>query len=493
MLPFGRWFRVANARSSLCAALALGAVSCADASVEGRSADPRPNILLISLDTTRPDHLSVYGYARATSPVLSRLASEGILFETAYAPTATTGPTHVTVFTARYPIDHGVLKNGQVLSRESETLAERLSEEGFETGAVVSSFVLSRKFGYGRGFSAYDDDFSQSEGLADEVIWEGMRVEGKFSGTGGDTTRRALEWLDRRAQPERPFFLFVHYFDPHAPYLAPAEFDPGFDPKLELAVTPSGADDAELQREVAAYDRALAYTDREVGRLLDALDAAKLADHTLVVVIGDHGEGLMQHGHMHHGVHIYEEAVRVPLIMRWTERWPTPRRIAGPVQLVDLAPTLLRLAGASAETGVWAGPGFELEPSTVAEVTDRAIFLYRRHYQGGRLSDGLYAKGEKFGVRLGRWKLIYGPEEGTLELFDLEADPDESTNLVRREPEVAARLAERLREWTKPYRSSVNRARSSVNRAAGGGSSAQKAEEPSAADRARLRALGYVD
>jgi len=450
--------------------------ACGPGPRELRARDPRPNVLLISMDTTRSDHLSAYGYERPTSPRLTALAGQGVRVEAAYAPSATTGPSHATLFTGLPPIGHGVRKNGLPLAASFVTLAERLSGLGYETGGVVSSFVLSGRFGYGQGFDVFDDDFSRADTPEVTTIWEGREVAGRFYGRADDTTRRALGWLEGRPHPERPFFLFVHYFDPHDPYVPPPDFRPPFAPTPKEAL--------KLNRTIFLYDTLLAYTDREIGRLLDALDDMQVSDDTLVVVTGDHGEGLMAHGHMYHGVHVYEEAVRVPLIVRWPGHVPAGRVVSTPFALVDLAPSILELIGASPA----AEADDALRPRGLArlllagpptpEDASRPVFLYRRHYASGEeVGDGPPALGEKFGVREGRWKLIEGPEEGTLELFDLERDPGERANRVADEPERTEALRGAIAAWRARY-----------------GSAGDARVPPlSDEDRAHLRVLGYVE
>ena len=217
-------------RPSLLAWISLAGLACSPDAAELRAADPRPNILLVSLDTTRADHLSAYGYERDTSPTLRALSAEGVRFEVAYAPSATTGPSHASLFTSLYPLTHRVVKNGRSLAPEFDTMAELLSRAGFQTAAVVSSFVLSERFGYAQGFDVFDADFSGADVPSGTTLWEGHSVEGKFYGRADDTTRRALAWLDGRRAPDRPFFLFVHYFDPHDPYHVPRGFQPPFQP-----------------------------------------------------------------------------------------------------------------------------------------------------------------------------------------------------------------------------------------------------------------------
>jgi arylsulfatase A-like enzyme len=420
------------------------------------------------MDTTRADHLSAYGYERPTSERLEQLAAEGVRFEVAYAPSATTGPSHASLFTSLHPVAHGVLKNGYPLAAGLATLAEQLTHAGFETGAVVSSYVLNAKFGYDRGFGDYDDDVSRAATPSGTRLWEGQTVEGKFYGSADDTTRRALEWLEARERADRPFFLFVHYFDPHDPYLPPQGYQPPFTPDSKTAL--------KIPRTIFLYDTLLAFTDREIGRLLDGLARMGLDEDTVVIVTGDHGEGLMQRGHMFHGVHIYEEGVRVPLIARWPGHLPEGRVLDAPVDLLDVAPTLLELVGAK---GVGAFSGRSLVPVLRGDAEgepERPIFLYRRKYAGGEVAEGIHARGEKHGVRVGRWKLIHGPEEGTLELFDLESDPEERQNLAAREPERAAELGAMLDEWLLANQ--------------------RGAQEPvtlSEEDRRRLEALGYIE
>jgi len=448
--------------------LTILSIGCGPDARELRAADPRPDILIVSMDTTRADHLSAYGYGRDTSPNLRALAAQGMRFETAYAPSATTGPSHASLFTSLYPVAHGVLKNGHSLDAELDTLAERLSREGFDSAAVVSSYVLDARFGYGQGFARYDADFSQADVPSGVTLWEGEEIEGKFYGSADDTTRRALAWLDARPHPESPFFLFVHYFDPHDPYLMPAGFQPPF--------VPTGKEALKLNREIFRYDTLLAFTDREIGRLLARLAERGRERDTIVIVTGDHGEGLMQHGHMFHGAQVYEEAVRVPLIFRWPAQIAAGTIARQPVQLMDLAPTLFDLLGIDTDEGLQGTSLAGLLRGQVAEDAQRPIHLYRRHYEGGEVAPGIHAKGEKFGLRVGRWKLIDGPDEQSLELFDLELDPGELSNLAEAQPERAARMRLRLRHWRERH--------TRGDRPAG-----LLSEE----DRARLEALGYVE
>lgn len=445
-----------------------GLLACGPSTDELRGRDPRPNVLLISMDTTRADHLSAYGYGRDTSPSLTALAEQGMRFEVAYSPSATTGPSHASLFTSLAPIAHGVVKNGRPLDAEFETLAEVLGADGYETAAVVSSYVLSERFGFGQGFAHFDADFSRADVLAGDRLWEGEVVGGKFYGRADDTTRRALAWLDERENPERPFFLFVHYFDPHNPYLPPSDYVPPFTPGPQEAL--------KLNRTIFFYDMLLAFTDREIGHLLKGFDRRGLDPDTLVMVTGDHGEGLMAHGHMFHGVHIYEEGVRVPLIARWPGHIAPGEVVSEPARLEDIAPSVLELAGSVGDGPIYRGSMAQVLTGSGVLDAERPVHLYRRHYSGDDGVEGVYAEGEKFGLRRGRWKLIEGPEEGTLELFDLESDPEERTNLAEQEPERTARMRGEIEAW-----------RGSHTRT--DGADVLLSEE----DRARLEALGYAE
>lgn len=438
---------------------AFAAVSCG-----GGAEVSRPNILLVSLDTTRADHCSAHGYARDTTPNLTRLAEAGLRFEAAYAPSSTTSPSHATMFTGQYPISHRVLSNGLDLAEHHRTLAEALGGAGYQTAAVVSSFVLHSKFGLAQGFEVYDDDLPLEEALPrgeERTQYKGEELNEAFDRRAQFATSRALRWLERERDPARPFFLFVHYMDPHN------RIDP---PEPYLSLFANGPEGAAINR----YDAMIAYTDQELGRLVDGLARLGLED-TLVVVTGDHGEGLMEHGYMTHGVQIYEESVRVPFVVRWSGRVAPGSRRSEPIELVDLAPTLLELAGVPEQwersrgrslADAWTASG-ELEP-------EREVFLFRRPY-ADTVKSGIPVRGVQYGLRAGRWKLIWGPDEGRVELYDLAADPGESEDLSGEEPERVAAMRARIETLL-----------------AESDTSEPVEDSSTEIDREKLRALGYV-
>ena len=415
--------------------LLAGLVGCA-------RAPARPDILLITVDTLRADHCSAYGYGRPTTPRLEGLAARGVQFEVAYTSMATTAPAHATLFTGLLPRWHGMLKNGHVLAPSHPTLAEAMTAAGYRTAAVVSSFVLDRRFGLARGFSSYDDRFSGEGATLHPEKWQGVEVESPFDRRADETSARAVEWLrgegylgPARAPGTPPFFLWVHYFDPHHPYDPPADHATRFPPLGEKP----------LDRDIAAYDAEIHFADAQIGTLVDALAAAGALERTLTVVTADHGEGLMQHGHMQHGLNLYEEAVRIPLVVHWPSAL-APHRVAAPAQLADIAPTLAAIGGAR-----WAvaGAGRSLEAVLAGrESLDerREIFLQRRHYEGA-VAERRHVGGPKYAIRAGRWKYIESRAEDTAELYDLVADPREERNLMSAMPAAATGVPVRLAGW----------------------------------------------
>jgi arylsulfatase A-like enzyme len=422
-----------------------------------------PNVLMISIDTLRQNHCSAYGYERDTTPNLRLLAEEGARFDLAYAPSSSTAPSHATMFTSLYPVTHQVLKQGQTLAQGDYTLAEHLNAQGYQTAAVVASFVMAVKFGFAQGFTFYDDDFKASTATIHRRYWKGQ--PDVIDQHAIETTRKAIHWLKRKRSGEHPFFLFVHYFDPHAPYVPPEPFASRF--------APPGRQPTELEQITGRYDGEIALTDREIGKLFEALKKAGLSDH---------GECLGEHDHVGHSINIYEEAVRVPLLFRWPNRIAKGCVFSAPVEQVDLAPTILDLIDVKAD-------GFSFQGRSLAGALrgdddasldmDRPVYLYREYYENRRMKlhsgKQVLLKGGKSGIRAGKWKYIEGKEENTRELFDLFADPREQVNLTATMPHKAAELASQLEAWEQ-----VHHRKESLK------------DKLSEKDRERLRALGYV-
>jgi arylsulfatase A-like enzyme len=456
----------------LAAATPCEPTRAAETAVAAGTTASGPNLLVVSIDTLRADHTSPYGYGRDTTPGLSALAAQGTLFAVAYAPSPSTAPSHATLFTGQYPGSHGLLKNGIDLDGRMRTLAEILGEHGYQTAAVVSSFVLDARFGFDQGFGTYLDDFPKDEAKGKVDTWEDHEVEGGFDARADDTTRRVLRWLWLDRDAERPFFLFVHYFDPHTPYSPP----PGTLLRFPPDPYPAGAGDAgDRRREgIRGYDAEIVFADQEVGRLLEELDRLELAGETLVVVTADHGEGLLDHGFWRHGVDVHEEAVRIPLVVRWPGVVAAGRRSDAPVELVDLAPTLLDLLGVDHSPEHFEGRSLAAYLRGEGELdADDPVFLYRRNYDPTVVKDEQLA-GEQHGVRRGHWKLI-DRSQGDDALYDLARDPGERDNRIDAEPERAAALRRLLDEWRSGHAEP----------------SAPPALDPE--ERRALEALGYVE
>lgn len=413
--------------------LLLALLSCPAAC---HPAAERPNVVLVSIDTLRADALSASG-GPVRTPVLDALAREGVLFTRAIAPSPETAASHATLFTGLDVLNHGVLRNGDSLPDADRTLAETFRSADYATAAFVSSFVLDPRFGWSRGFERYDASFSEdgstmsTENAYEGAFWEEHEFSG-FDRRAAATTRAALAWL---ASAREPFFLFVHYFDPHAPYRAPPPFErraAKASYELEHRSAPGLAPGA-LAQLIRSYHGEVLYTDFWLGRLMLGLVRRGVQERTLVVITGDHGEGLGQHGWVEHGRHLYDEQVAVPLLFHWPERIEPREPIGVAVGLVDAAETITSLAGIGPPHRAVSTP---LAATLLegAEPPEATLFGYRR-----RLSPQVRRNGEMFSVRQGRWKYIAGVEDHE-ELYDLETDPGELRNVAVRRPDVARRL-----------------------------------------------------
>jgi len=391
-------------------------------------------VVLVTIDTLRADVVGSYGGAPGTTPSLDALALRGARFERAFSPAPLTLPSHVTLLTGMDPPEHGVRHNAvYVLEADVPTLAEALQREGFATAAFVSSFILSRRFGLARGFDVYDDAL-------------GLRRSGRGGVTIAERTAdqvvdAALAWLD--GAPPR-FFLWVHLYDPHAPYQPPEPFATRF------------ARDR--------YRGEVAFADAQVGRLLEGLAARHPAEGTLVAVTSDHGESRGEHGEPTHAYTLYDATQHVPLIVAGPGV-PAGRSVPGLVRLADVAPTLLFLAGAPSPSGA---SGESLVPLLAAEGPAAAPRVAYLETLATRLDFGW---SPLLGVRTERHKYLRAPRP---ELYDLEADPREERNLAEREPGL-------LRELDAQLEATL------AGRPAGAPNLA-----PGAEARARLEALGYV-
>lgn len=362
----------------------------------GAPAGAEPNVLLLTLDTTRADAIGAYGGREARTPVLDGLAARGLRWAQAITPTPLTLPAHASLLTGLAPPEHGVRTNGtDVLSKGMPTLAEAYGSRGYATAGFVASPVLDRHFGIARGFGRYSD-------------------RSTFERSGRQMTDTALEWLGR--QPAgKPLFLWVHYHDPHAPY-----FFPGMDPKATLTQRYAG--------EVASMDR-------EIGRLLAALPGG--AERWLIAAVGDHGESLGEHGEPDHGIFVYHATMHVPLLLAGPGV-PRGKVVKEAVSTRRLASTLLGLSGTSPRTALPFGrplpgiPGLNAGPPSPVYMDNR----YTLTAYGWSPLEGMFD---------GRFKLIVAPRP---ELYDLAADPGETRNLLEHQegrPQEGRQHARRLK------------------------------------------------
>ena len=395
------------------------------------------NVLLITLDTTRADRLGCYGYEEARTPYLDALAREGVRFARAYAPVPLTLPAHASILSGLHPVAHGVRNNGHDLGPGIATLAQVLKARGFSTAAFVSSFSVDSRFGLDRGFDVYDDTFEAAQPL------KGANAERRAEAT----FERFSRWL-AGAGPAR-FFAWVHYYDPHLPYDPPSPF------REEASGRP--------------YDGEIAYMDRYVGAVRNALEARGLLDETLVVVAGDHGEGLGDKVERGHGIFLYDETLRVPLLLFDREVFRRPLVVESAVRLIDVAPTVLALLGLESEAAGMQGKSLVswIRGRSAGDLDALVETFYPRENFGWSELVGWISRG---------WKLIQSPRP---ELFDLRADPGERTNLFGTEAAKARELAEGLEQEI---------LRLGRGPDASGGAAPGRAE-----DRERLRSLGYVN
>jgi arylsulfatase A-like enzyme/Tfp pilus assembly protein PilF len=418
----------------LAAAGGLAAPGCNRIDLSAAPDVARPSVLLVSIDTLRADHVGVYGAASAETPRLDALAAAGARFATAIAPAPLTLPSHASLLTALDPPRHGVRHNGVYhLEAGIETLAERFQSAGYATGAVVGAVVLARRYGLDQGFESYDDGTSSRRSGAG----------GFLERSAAEVTDRALGWLE---SAPRPFFLWVHYYDPHHDYRPPPPFAERF------ASSP--------------YDGEVAYVDSQLGRLLDALERGESRRKTLILVTSDHGESLGEHGESTHAYTLYDGVLRVPLILAGPG--VTPGRVVETlVRTVDVAPTLLALSGLPALAGA------DGEPLT-AFLSDGPPPPARIAYAetlATRIEQGW---SPLFAVRSERHLFVRAPRP---ELYDVSADPAQLENLLEGDPARVPAEAEEL-------------ARSLEERTAG-----REQPGPLALDRESLdevRALGYA-
>ncbi len=396
----------------------------------------QPNVILITIDTLRADHIGCYGFTDIQTPTLDGLAHDGVLFQRAISQVPLTWPSHAAILTGTYPFQNGVQDfTGQPLEARFRSVAQAFKAHGYATGAVVSAFVLDRSWGLARGFDFYDDAFSAETFQKKDI--------GLVDRKAGESVNHAIAWLNKN--PRRPFFFWLHLYDPHSPYDPPEPY--------------------RSQYRAHPYDGEIAYADQELGRLVAWLKSKHAYDQTMVVVLSDHGESLGDHGEKEHGFFIYNSTVHIPLIVKPPDGSGIHAgSVNMPVETIDVAPTLLQVAG--------------IKDQIQNQFETKGLFGAQANPADQAYSETFYPFSSfgwspLHGLETSRYHYIEAPEP---ELYDVQADPGEKNNLASQQTATVAVLKEKLQTLLREKPFSPGQANAALN--------------PDAQE--KLRALGYV-
>ncbi|HEX3703289.1 MAG TPA: sulfatase-like hydrolase/transferase [Vicinamibacterales bacterium] len=412
---------------------AAGAAAC----VLSLHAQPAPpNIVFVTIDTVRADHLGAYGYTKGATPTLDRLSHEGVRFADATSQAPLTGPAHAALLTGTYPARLGVRDNATTpLPPGVTTMAELFKARGYRTGAFIGAFIVDAQYGFGRGFDTFDAQFAHFDN-ADKI---------NARRPGGEVTDAAVHWIDA-APRSGPIFAWVHLYDAHGPYDAPAPY------RARFAAAP--------------YDAAIAYVDACIGRIVSALEQTGRLETTIVAVVADHGEGLGEHGEKEHGMFLYDAVLHVPWIMRLPGRQHAGTVVATQVRSIDVMPTLAELAHVSIPEHI---DGESVVPSIDGRPRPEPPPSYAETYYP-KLHFGL---SELASVRVGDWKYIDAPRP---ELYQVSRDRAERTNVIGTRAALAAGLSGEAQKIAASF----------------GAATRVPPKQPDADTLARLKSLGYA-
>jgi len=415
---------------------------CSVGSPVVRTQSAAPNVLLVTIDTVRADHIGAYGATTGATPTLDRLAREGVRFADATSQAPLTGPAHAAILTGQYPARLGVRDNASTpIPSGTATLASMLKGRGYRTGGFVGAFILGREYGFAQGFDTFDATFAKFS--------TGMKLQAQRRA--GEVTDAALRWLGSSnpqsavRNPQSPWFAWVHYYDAHAPYEPPSTF------RTRFAKSP--------------YDGEIAYVDSNIARLITALEQSGQLDRTLIVVLADHGEGLGDHGEQEHGLFLYESVLHVPWIMRLPAHASAGTIVKTQVRAIDVTPTIAAVAGVSAprldgqNVMPFVGGQVPRDPAPSYAET----FYPKWHFGWSELKS----------VRVGDWKYIDAPKP---ELYDMHADAAERKNAIDARGPLAGGLSNELTKIAGGF----------------GAAATTDAPQPDPETLARLRSLGYV-
>jgi len=396
------------------------------------------NVVVVTLDTTRSDRIGAYGSKDVETPVLDGIARDGVQFDQAVSVAPLTLPAHSSIFTGKFPPEHGVRDNGGFfLGAEQVTLAEVLKQRGYRTGGFVAAYVLDSKWGIDQGFDTYVDDFDLSSKRGFSL--------GAIQRPANEVMDKALPWI--RESKSSPFFAWIHLYDPHAPYRPPEPFASRYKER--------------------PYNGEIAFTDSQLGRLVSELQSIGVYDRTILVVMGDHGESLGDHGESAHGFFIYDSVTHVPFLIRSPFARAQHRHVADPVRSVDVMPTVLDLLGVAPPAGI---SGVSLAPLMTGAVPELGLdayseAMYPLHH---------YGWSDLRALRSGRYKVIDAPRP---ELYDIDRDPHESTNLFSERRPLGDRMIGQLRSMEERFNKTL---------------ASLPAADVDPEARERLAALGYV-
>jgi arylsulfatase A-like enzyme len=400
-----------------------------------------PNVLLITMDSTRADHIGAFGDQHIKTPTIDALGNQGAVFDMAITQFSQTNPSHASIFTGDYPAVHRLMYHGvDHLASNVPTLAQTLAGAGYATAGVFSWPTFEPRYsGLERGFSYYQGFYVPVPGQSDP--WRAR------NGRADLATNGAINWLHSR--PARPFFLWVHYQDPHYPYVPPAPFNTMYVPR-DCGRCPDGSwsvmdriqkkehfSDPEIASIEARYDGAITFTDREVGRLLDDMRRSGALNNTIILLMADHGEAFNDNGRWTHPWILYNAVVHVPLIIVYPPAIPPNTRVDALVRLIDVMPTVLELAAVPEVQQV---EGQSLMPLITGEETDNGRWAVTQVMDNSSIS-----------ITNKDWKLIRNFTTGSVELYNMVEDPHEHHNLAEAEPDALAEMNDALQTWMEAH------------------------------------------
>lgn len=456
----------------------------------------RPNILLIIMDATRAKNLSCYGYHRPTTPNLERFAERCVVYETAISAAGWSLPSHASIFTGLYPSRHGAHEQHKHLAPEYPTMAEQLCSRGYCTLAFCHNPYVGPATGLDRGFEWFNNDFGSipiSLWKISRKISNGFaRVLGQRDSGARHTNKQVHTTLRRLQADDRPFFMFIHYEEPHGPYHPPRKYNRylpnGVSPKeakqvnqdqWKYLIAPSSMAERDFEILTALYDGEITYLDSRIAEVLGWIEELGILDRTMVIITADHGENIGDHESMAHKYCLYDTLLHVPLIIHYPRGIATPGRVEHQVQTLDLLPTILAMLGDTSSETYRSLQGHDLLSSTkhgftIAEQAHPDLTTFYKRFPGVDVSR--YDRALKM-IRTDRYKYIW-VSDGNHELYDLQADPDEQRNIIAECSDIAGDLDRRLTEW----RNSFDEAPPSY-----------EVSEFEEQVKARLRALGYLE